>query len=419
MNIHSEYSLKIGGDPRTFPDYAALCDELDKLTHPARPDVAWQRVETLCLSLFERNGVELQSLAWYTLARIHLSGLLGLNEGLALLEALLAHQWHYLWPQAVHARVEILSGLSKRLQQVLRMQTFTSADLGKLYQAEQHLTHIGDVLQRLELKHLSESDALRAQLHHAALRLESDEHVGARQAAPPVSTSTIRGASERAIPTDRQWIFVVQPEQGRTRVHPGRRRRAFIAGLFTMLVVGSASLWGWQYLHRPQPLDMQPRAVILRTQQQIERLSRLPVDNALRQQAMLVHKLQTLFPADPAVKQFVHQWQQQLSAAALPVESLSGWHQGMMQLKQLTDRLNSLDEQHGKYMTVSELKSQVFAITQALNQMPPVEEQLRQIAAQQQDGKVSPALKQQTEAHLNQLLIRFFSTQDAVAPGSF
>lgn len=417
MNIDSEHSLRIGGDPRTFPDHAALHDELGKLTHPARPDVAWQRVKALCLSLFERNGIELQTLAWYTLARTHLSGLAGLNEGLALLDALLAHQWHNLWPQAVHARVEILSSLSKRLQQVLRMQRFTSADLGKLYQAEQYLAHIGDVLQRLELKHLSECDALRAQLHHAALRLESDEHAGARQAASPVSTSTTRGAPELAIPTDRQWIFVVQPEQGRTLVHPDRRWRAFIAGLFTMLVVGSASLWGWQYLHRPKPLDMQPRAVILRTQQQIEQWSRLPPDNALRQQAMLVHQLQTLFPADPAVKQFVHQWQKQLSAAALPVESLSGWHQGMMKLKQLTDRLNSLDEQHGRYMTVSELKSQVFAITQAFNQMPPVEEQLRQIAAQQ-GGEVSPALKQQTEVHLTQLLIRFFSTQEPGASDS-
>lgn len=417
MNIDSEHYLKIGGDPRTFPDHAALHDELGKLTHPARPDVAWQRVEALCLSLFERNGVELQTLAWYTLARTHLSGLAGLNEGMALLDALLAHQWHNLWPQAVHARVEILSSLSKRLQQVLRMQTFTSADLGKLYQAEQHLTHIGDVLQRLELKHLSESDALRAQLHHAALRLESEEHGGARQATPSVSTSTIRVGSEQGRPIDKQWIFVVQSERGET-LHPGRRWSAFIAGLFTMLVVGSASLWGWQYLHRPKPLDMQPRAVILRTQQQIERLSRLPPDNALRQQAMLVHQLQTLFPADPAVKQFVHQWQQQLSAAALPVESLSGWHQGMMQLKQLTNRLNSLDEQHGRYMTVSELKSQVFAITQAFNQMPPVEEQLRQIAAQQQDGKVSPALKQQTEVQLNQLLIRFFSAQEPGASDS-
>lgn len=418
MNIDSEHYLKIGGDPRTFPDHAALCVELGKLTHPARPDVAWQRVEALCLSLFERNGVELQSLAWYTLARTHQSGLSGLNEGLALLEALLTHQWSNLWPQAEHARVEILSGLSKRMQQVLRMQTFTSADLGKLYQAEQHLTHIGEVLQRLELKHLSESDALRAQLHHAALRLESDERAGARQATSPVSTGTTRVASELTTPANRQWIFVVQSEAGENTVHPGRRRRAFIAGLFTMLVVGSASLWGWQYFHRPKPLDMQPKTVILRTQQQLERLSRLPPDNALRQQAMLVHQLQTLFPADPTVKQFVHQWQQQLSAAALPVESLSGWHQGMSQLKQLTDRLNSLDEQHGKYMTVSELKTQVFAITQAFNQMPPVEDQLRQIAAQQQVGKVSPALKQQTEVHLNQLLIRFFSAQEPGASGS-
>jgi len=415
MNIDSEHYLKIGGDPRTFSDHGALHDELSKLTHPARPDVAWQRVEALSLSLFERNGVELQTLAWYTLARTHLSGLSGLNEGLALLEALLTHQWRTLWPEEVHVRVAILSSLSKRLQQVLRTLTFMPGDLGKLYQAEQHLTHIGDVLQRLELKPLRESDALRAQLHHTALRLESDEHAGARQAAPLVSTGTTPLATELAIPTDRQWIFVVQPE---STIHPDRRRRTFIAGLFTMLVVGSASLWGWHSLHRAKALDRQPKAVMLRTQQQIERLARLPPDNALHQQAMLIHQLQIRFPTNPAVKQFIHQWQQQLRAVTLPVESLEGWHQGMTQLKQLTDRLNSLDEQHGRYMTVSELKSQVFAITQAFNQMPPVEEQLRQMAAQQQEGEVSPALKQQTEVHLNQLLTRFFSAQEADASGS-
>jgi type VI secretion system protein VasL len=64
-------TLKTGGDPRTLPDYA-LRDELSKLTHPARPDVNWQYVEKLCLSLFEQNGVELQTAAWYTLARTHL-----------------------------------------------------------------------------------------------------------------------------------------------------------------------------------------------------------------------------------------------------------------------------------------------------------------------------------------------------------
>lgn len=68
-------TLKTGGDPRTLPDYAALRDELSKLTHPARPDVNWQYVQRLCLSIFEQNGVELQTAAWYTLARTHLSGL--------------------------------------------------------------------------------------------------------------------------------------------------------------------------------------------------------------------------------------------------------------------------------------------------------------------------------------------------------
>lgn len=76
MNDIPTRKLKTGGDPRMLPDYAALRDELSKLTHPARPDVSWQYVEKLCLSLFEQNGVELQTAAWYTLARTQLAGLM-------------------------------------------------------------------------------------------------------------------------------------------------------------------------------------------------------------------------------------------------------------------------------------------------------------------------------------------------------
>lgn len=50
----SEVKLKTGGDPRSLPDYAALRDEISKLTHPARPDVDWCYVETLCLRLYEQ-----------------------------------------------------------------------------------------------------------------------------------------------------------------------------------------------------------------------------------------------------------------------------------------------------------------------------------------------------------------------------
>jgi type VI secretion system protein VasL len=50
------------------------------------------------------------------------------------------------------------------------------------------------------------------------------------------------------------------------------------------------------------------------------------------------------------------------NAAALPVDAMNSWYQGMM-LQQLSHRLSSLDEQKGKYITVSELKSVVFDYT--------------------------------------------------------
>lgn len=93
MNDIPTHKIKTGGDPRTLQDYAVLREELGKLTHPARPDVNWHYAEKLGLSLFGQNGVELQTAAWYTLARTQLAGLFGLNEGLSILEALISHQW--------------------------------------------------------------------------------------------------------------------------------------------------------------------------------------------------------------------------------------------------------------------------------------------------------------------------------------
>ncbi len=93
MTTYPERRLTIGGDPRTMADYAKLREEMHKLSHPARPDIDWLYAERLCLSLFDRNGVELQTAAWYTLARTQLTGLSGLNEGLAILETLITRQW--------------------------------------------------------------------------------------------------------------------------------------------------------------------------------------------------------------------------------------------------------------------------------------------------------------------------------------
>lgn len=222
MTTHSERHLNTGGDPRTLADYAALRDEMNKLTHPARPDVNWQLAETLCLSLFEHNGIELQTTARYTLARTHQAGLYGMNEGLAIPATLVARQWGEIWPQPVHARMEILSALSRRLQQAMRTRMLTYADLSQLYRAEEHLNTTGEVLQRLELKHASQLDALRILMHNTAARLENSDNTGVSVPHDAALTPEKRlaGPEEQV-----KWVYVVQPDplpnvQGRPKVHP-------------------------------------------------------------------------------------------------------------------------------------------------------------------------------------------------------
>ncbi|HCX3970904.1 TPA: hypothetical protein OZQ97_004669 [Escherichia coli] len=72
----------------------------------------------------------------------------------------------------------------------------------------------------------------------------------------------------------------------------------------------------------------------------------------------------------------------------------------------LITRKYALDEQRGKYMTVSELKTEVFGIMQAFNRHIPAEEQLRRYdEARNQNG--SEQQQKQAEMALNQLINRY------------
>lgn len=104
-------------------------------------------METLCLRLYEHNGVELQTASWYTIARMHTTGLSGLNEGLALIAALTRHHWSVMWPLNTHSWLEIITGLFNRLQKTLRAMPPDNRDnLPLLYQTETFLKTLSDLL---------------------------------------------------------------------------------------------------------------------------------------------------------------------------------------------------------------------------------------------------------------------------------
>jgi type VI secretion system protein VasL len=400
--------VKTGGDPRTLADFVALREELSKLTHPARPDVDWQFVEQLSLSLFRQNGVELQTVVWYTLARTHLAGLYGLNEGLAILDALLTHQWGALWPQPVHARMEILSGFSQRLQTILRTLMLNYADLPLLYQAEQHLNALRTVLTRLELKNASQMGELCTFMHNAATRLENTDASSSEG-----ETVVIASAASYPVTPSAPLVYVAREAPPAPRLVVAQHPRAqlqwkgFVTGMLATLVLGGVSVGWWTARHQtPTPLP------VVANSDALEELARQSPDWLQHYGFALAAQAQP-----PDVEKLKAQWQQHITGNAIPVETLSGWHQGMDGLQELTRRLNALDERKGKYMTGSELKSMVFAITQSLERAVPVEEQLYLLSQSDPHIPLPATQLSQTDMHLNQLLNRYaLIKQQATSP---
>lgn len=428
--------LHTGGDPRTLPDYSALRDELSKLAHPARPDINWQYVEKCCLSLFETNGIELQTAAWYTLARTHRSGVNGMHEGLAILETLTRHQWGVLWPHPVRTRVQILSDLSKRLQQILRTFTLTSTDLNAIYQTEQCLQRLSETLQRYEILHLVQTKALCTQLHNTALRLEKDHSCQGDL----VSELDKTRSQINIEPAHRgeKWIYVAQSANDITPSPSSIRQRwpAFFAGIFAAMIAfsilaGSYLLW-WEQPRENILSQLAPSLPEGLTEQQLRQFSlsasrlnnqrsdyfRLTTQHLTQLASLspgwsaeygnqLIQQSRLLYPGAPETEILVRHWQQELEKNALPTEGLDSWHQGMIRLRQLADRLDNLDRKRGQYLTVSELKTQVFAITKAFNQTPPTEERVRQLTVAPADKLISPARLSQTDLHMKQLFNRY------------
>ncbi|MDN6073510.1 MAG: hypothetical protein L0I60_11115, partial [Enterobacterales bacterium] len=204
-----------------------------------------------------------------------------------------------------------------------------------------------------------------------------------------------------------------------------------------MALVGGAGLWGWNTWHQepvrnvllatveplPQPLspaqmntlrtekaDKLPTLtndMVAATQKQLENINSLPALWSLSYASQLVKQAQTLWPQTPAVDQLAAGWLLNLNAQAAASDTLGDWHMAQSRLQLLANKLYGLDEQRGKYMTVSELKSSIFAIQQPLVKSPPLEELLRQLSEQQNAGKVSPALVRQIDNRFKQLQSRY------------
>jgi type VI secretion system protein VasL len=183
MNAPVTTHLRIATDPRGFAEFAALSHELDKLSHPACPDVDWVEVERLCLSLFQQNGADVQTAAAFTLARGHLCGLAGLVDGVVLLQALIAH-WSQLWPPMAAVRLDVLNALFTQLPALLRGVQMHGENLPSLVHLDAEMQRLQALLIGQAQQPLAALQRVRQQIAHILQRVERSRPMGEPPALP-------------------------------------------------------------------------------------------------------------------------------------------------------------------------------------------------------------------------------------------
>lgn len=452
MNSYLD-SLPIGGDPRVFNQFLNIKEELDKRFHPARPDINWQYIHELCVSLFNQNGVDLQTVAWFVLSRQHQSGLDGLNEGLYLTHKILTQHWQTVWPVQTHTRVNILSVLNQQLISGIRGTIFIYADLPVLYQIEELLKNINHHLQTLEIKHLVQFDYLQNLIITQARQLENADTLDNNFYSPDLSP--VINAEENNQSQSTKSVLSPLPHLTKNTIPPKTYISPSIAlqtsakknnhrELWKGILIGTLTsslffiilfyFWlselksnnladAFPYIptinaHAGSLIEQQPASGrnITQTlnseqinviQQRLNELALLSPTWAQSYGLEVISYLNEQYQDNPELLLFTQLWKNNLKINATTDEQLNQWSKGMTELDGLSKRLDSFDGNPKNYITGSELKSIIFKARQHFNQAKPLEEELRLLEKQPTPNSIPDYEYQRIDNHFKQLLNRY------------
>lgn len=432
-NQHTQM-ISTGGDPRSLPEFVALREEIDKASRPSQPEVSWKLVESLALTIFKNNGVDLHTATYYTFARTRLQGLAGFCEGVELLAALIGKAWQEFWPQSVEARTEMLDWFNSRTGNILRQQlTFSPADLPLLYRAERALQIICDKLQQVELKRIPRVENLLFFVQNTRQRHETPpnkiEHA-------PVARTLVY--SPDVLSEEGPSPFLAQenipgPEHTTTKVTActsgsvakfsdhNRALFGFTVGVALMILLGGALWWtivrplqeqlnGLRNIPLVDATLWQSAPDIKSYPQKVEHLLSASPLAALEAGKQTILVATSRWPEREAQQNTTARWNDTLKLRAENSPSMRGYLQAQRELREFSDLIVT-QEKNKAGLTLSYLKTVAYKAESSLNEAVPLEAMLTQLQNDYKAGKNNPVLEKQFEERLNGLLSRYFLTK--------
>lgn len=436
--------IKLGEDPRSLPEFSAIREEVNKANHPAHPEVNWRLVESLALTLFKSNGVDLHSATYYTLARTRINGLAGFCEGCELLAGLITAEWEHFWPQNYQARSDMLEWFNSRVGSILRQNpSLLTADTNLLMRTERTLQLICDKLQQVELKRIPRVENLLYFVQNIRKRVETDQQtlsVSSHQYASPTlvympSQSEMLDSVNYPLPGVEQ-----SPQPAKVEVHfPGSENhtsksswnstRAFLAGMACAATL-ALTLWWWQVL----PMQKQIAQLDDTNQGSIALWLTMPtLENYPQNLNRLLYAspLQTLETGEQLTKTANSIWlnseQQQKATAswnnALKLRAANSPQlRGYLQVQQDLHQFSALlveREKNKEGLTLSYLKTVAYQAETQLNKEIPLEALLTQLEDDRKQNQNTQTLEKQINERIDALSSRYFSIRNILEPSAY
>ncbi|EKR1831176.1 TPA_asm: hypothetical protein G3438_001043 [Salmonella enterica subsp. enterica serovar Cerro] len=429
-----------GQDPRGLPEFSAMREEINKASHPAQPEMNWTLVESLALTIFKSNGVDLHTASYYTLARTRTQGLAGFCEGVELLAALIGREWDKFWPQGGAARTEMLDWFNARTGNILRQQlAFSEADLSLLYRVERALQVICDKLQQVDLKRIPRVENLLYFVQNTRKRCEPQPREKTANTAAKTTVRTLMYMPESMETADAPVpplpelpeVRVVVPQEGavvssRPRGRSGNTLKGFIAGILCSAVV-TAVVWWWQVY----PLQQQVAAArdtalgaasvwlaspqLSDYPQRLQQLAGASSLQSLESGQRMVRMADSRWPESLQQQQATTTWNDTLKGRAANSPQMLGWQQTRADLRSFAELLVQR-EQAKEGFTLSYIKTVVYQAERSLNQDTPLEYLLTQYQQAQSAGKNTGMLEKQINERLDGVLSRWLLLSQSQTP---
>ncbi|AFI89094.1 hypothetical protein EXT68_19715 [Pectobacterium parmentieri] len=469
----AQQALKVGRDPRMLPEFDALRAEINKLSHASRPDVDWMLVHDMATTIFEKQGVDLQTAIYFTLARSRLAGLTGFTESCEFLANLIVTQWDNFWPP-VHqerARIEMLDWFIARISEVVRQYAISHEHKRLVYRCERALQLMSEKLHNTGLSRIPRVENL---LHfvegythlfdETEIVIVSDDQELKKQdmQIPPmvffhsdmepgatVQSGGASGSGQAALPAG---SILIGREKGQMKptvlkIEAHKKQKPawfwFVSGLLTC-ALPVAAITGWQYwqeqkadalalLQQPayalptapdhndirrvrivlgeQKLQGMEGELINRYQAQLEQVKNASPFYLYQYGNGLKNVMQQLYPDSLAVKEMERQWQIALERQQGDEPKTLGYEQARVRVNDTLQQLLELERQR-RTVTISYLKSKLYDMQKDLMSDVPFGIRLRELEARKiKSQSLTPAELRAMEDELRSFNIRLYRLQ--------